>query len=486
MGERSGAMNTMLRSAAVIGALGLGLAWTARAADRGAAQLATPAIPSSLALATFDAVWGQVDQSSYRVGGNGLDWDRMRVEYRPRAAAADSRDALRSVLQEMLDRIGDSHFVIIPQASLSLQDPDPAPVTASGGRTPDDPAARYRTGLQVRLVDDALLVTAVADDSPAARAGIATGWALDSVQEMAVAPALAEIQALDSEAARQRARVLMQAGLQARLDSRSGRAPLRLGLLDARGAVRQLALEAQPVIGEPMQVPMLPPLSLEVDAQAHALPGGGCVGVFRFNVWVPAVADRLEQAFTELEACQGVVLDLRGNPGGVMGVMMRVAGHFVTEPTTLGTLQTGEASLNFRALPRRVTNAGELVKPFQGPLAVVVDELSMSTSEMFASGLQAVGRARVFGTATPGMALPSRTLQLPTGDLLMYAFAQYSDPLDRQIEGEGVQPDSPAPPTRQALLAGRDLPMDQAFAWIRGLPARDVGQSTSKTNQETP
>jgi carboxyl-terminal processing protease len=161
-----------------------------------------------------------------------------------------------------------------------------------------------------------------------------------------------------------------------------------------------------------------------------------------------------------------VVLDLRGNPGGVMAVMMRVAGHFVSEPTTLGTLTTGGTSLNFRALPRKVTADGTLVRPYTGPVAVLVDQLSMSTSEMFASGMQAVGLARVFGTQSPGMALPARTVRLPTGDLLMYAFAQYSDPLQRRIEGVGVAPDVAAMPDRKTLLAGRDPALDAALDWI--------------------
>lgn len=449
----------------------------ALAREAAPAKLPVAAMSQTTALETFDLVWKQVDESSYRVGDSGLDWDEVRTGYRPRAQQAKDPAALREVLQEMLDLIGDSHFVVIPEAAMALRAAD---TKADAGDEATDPAGtgRYGTGLDVRLVDGQLLVTDVEVDSPAAAAGIAPGWALASLKDQALAPMLTEIAALDSEPARQRARIVLQAGLQSALDSRDGTTPLPMVLVDGQGKSRTFALVPQPRRGEPMQVPMLPPAWLQVEAGPRPLADGGCAGVVQFNLWVPVVADRLDAAFPQLRDCRGLIIDLRGNPGGVMAVMMRVAGHFVTEPTTLGTLTTGDTTLNFRALPRKVTADGMLVRPYTGPVAVLVDQLSMSTSEMFASGMQAVGLARVFGTQSPGMALPARTVRLPTGDLLMYAFAQYSDPLQRRIEGLGVAPDVAATPDRKTLLAGRDPALDAALDWIT--TAAD-GTATSAT-----
>jgi carboxyl-terminal processing protease len=456
--------------------LAAGLAGPVWARETAAVEPPVASVSQATALASFDLVWKQVDESDYRVGKSGLDWDQVRTRYRPRAQKATSPAELRGVLQEMLDQIGESHFVVIPQAATALQS---AAADAAGAGNPaaGDAGAgigRYGTGLQVRLVGGRLLVTEVEPGSSAAASGIAPGWALTTLEGQALAPMLAEIAALDSEPARQRARIVLQAGLQSSLDSRDAATPVAMGLVDARGRARTLSLAPQPRRGEPMQVPMLPPSWLQVDAGTRPLTGGGCVGFMRFNLWVPAVADRLDAAFAQMRDCRGVVLDLRGNPGGVMAVMMRMAGHFVTEPTTLGTLTTGGTALNFRALPRKVTAEGTLVQPYTGPVAVLVDQLSMSTSEMFASGMQAVGRARVFGTRSPGMALPARTVELPSGDLLMYAFAQYSDPLERRIEGVGVIPDTPAEPDRKTLLAGRDVAFDAALRWINDTAA-DAG-----------
>jgi carboxyl-terminal processing protease len=80
--------------------------------------------------------------------------------------------------------------------------------------------------------------------------------------------------------------------------------------------------------------------------------------------------------------------------------------------------------------------------------------------------MQGVGRARIFGDTTGRQALPALALKLPTGDVLMHAFADFVDPKGRRIEGRGAIPDQTVPLSRQALLAGRDEPLEAAIRWI--------------------
>jgi len=82
--------------------------------------------------------------------------------------------------------------------------------------------------------------------------------------------------------------------------------------------------------------------------------------------------------------------------------------------------------------------------------------------------MQAIGRARVFGEHTPGLALPALLLRLPTGDILMHVMADFTDPTGRRVEGRGVVPDTVVPLTRRDLLAGRDAQLEAALAWIVG------------------
>ena len=89
-----------------------------------------------------------------------------------------------------------------------------------------------------------------------------------------------------------------------------------------------------------------------------------------------------------------------------------------------------------------------------------------SASECFTGGLQSLGRARVFGETSMGQALPALFDTLPNGDVFIHAWGDFVTGTGVRIEGRGVVPDEPVTLTRQALLAGRDAPMDAALAWI--------------------
>jgi carboxyl-terminal processing protease len=116
------------------------------------------------------------------------------------------------------------------------------------------------------------------------------------------------------------------------------------------------------------------------------------------------------------------------------------------------------SSLQFVVFPRP--------EPFRGPLGVLVDGCSASTSEIFAGGLQDLGRARIFGTRTAGAALPSLFERLPNGDGFQYAVGNYISAGGQPLEGHGVTPDEAVAPSRAALLAGHDPVLDAAVNWI--------------------
>jgi carboxyl-terminal processing protease len=70
--------------------------------------------PAILPLETFDAVWTTVRDQHFDATLNGVDWNAVRDELRPRAEAAASQTELRQVLDEMLATLGQSHFSVIP------------------------------------------------------------------------------------------------------------------------------------------------------------------------------------------------------------------------------------------------------------------------------------------------------------------------------------------------------------------------------------
>ncbi len=115
------------------------------------------------------------------------------------------------------------------------------------------------------------------------------------------------------------------------------------------------------------------------------------------------------------------------------------------------------------------------MRPYAGPVAVLVDELSASASEAFAGGLQSLGRVRVFGTTSLGAVLPASPDRLPNGDVLYHAFGEFVTGDSLRLEGRGVIPDEATSPTREALLAGGDPALDAAVAWIAAVREAPTG-----------
>src|SRR5262249_35849906 len=111
------------------------------------------------------------------------------------------------------------------------------------------------------------------------------------------------------------------------------------------------------------------------------------IGYFRLNVFMDPtnVMPAFGAAIKENLQADGFILDLRGNPGGLGIMAVGIGNWFVNQPNQkLGTMTTRDGTLRFVLNPRAET--------FDGPLAILVDGCSISTSEILAGGLQDVHR----------------------------------------------------------------------------------------------
>ena len=187
-------------------------------------------------------------------------------------------------------------------------------------------------------------------------------------------------------------------------------------------------------------------------------PEGYQVGVLEFSVWMIPIMQPILRAVDAFrtEQVDAIVIDLRGNPGGVGGLAMGVGGHFFDEPTNLGTMTNEFGEMNFNTNPQRLSPDGKLVDPLSTPLAILIDDMSASTSEIFAGGMQTADRAEVVGRRTPGMALPAVAEELPNGDILYHAIAEFTLPDGATIEGIGISPDVDVDLKPEAFEGSRD------------------------------
>jgi len=391
-----------------------------------------------LNIQSFEYVWTAIRDKHWQTKPGGLDWTAIHDEFRPKIEAADSMDAAREVLNQMLGRLHQSHFNIVPAELYSNVD------AGRGGDT--------TTGIDVRVVGAHVLVTSVEPDSPAFRQGVRPGWEILKIARTDLTPIVAK---LNETYAGSTLRDLM---LRRAILGRLAGDGVQVEFLDAGGKPTAKTIAPGQPKGESVQFGYLSPMQVWFNSSRV---GDGNIGYAAFNVFLDA--QRLMTAFGDAvqscDKCEGFIVDLRGNPGGIGIMAMGMAGWFIAQPDqNLGTLYMRDTTLKFVVNPR--------LRTFAGPLAILVDGASASTSEIMAEGLKDLGRARIFGTPTAAAALPSLFEKLPNGDGFQYAIANYISAGGKPLEGLGVTPDVETPLTREALLAGKDPALDAAVAWI--------------------
>ena len=408
------------------------------------------------ALETFDAVWTIVRDTHFDPTFNGVDWDAAREEFRPKAAAAKTPAELRAVLHAMLGRLGQSHFSVIPASAAGGSEE-----AADGNATP---------GFDIRIVAADVLVTSVAPGSGAATAGIRPGWKLTAIGDKRVSDLLKRLEGTPDERVRN---LEAWRSLQGRMRGSDG-SELTLAFEDGTGTAVTRTIARWRQQGQAITVGNLPTMYVNVTSEERKTPAGNRAGVIGFNVWMAAVDRPFQLAVDEYRNASGIVVDLRGNPGGLAAMMMGIAGHFIPERQSLGVMKSRDNELKFTVNPRLVSAQGERVDTFAGPVAILVDGLSASASECFTGGMQALGRVRVFGEPSMGQALPALFSRLPNGDVLIHAYGDFVTADGTRLEGRGVLPDEVVPLEQSHLLAGRDRPMEAALAWIdTARPLRD-------------
>lgn len=168
-----------------------------------------------------------------------------------------------------------------------------------------------------------------------------------------------------------------------------------------------------------------------VDHDGHA------IGVIEIHGFRSGTGERVKRALAELHrasALAGIVLDLRGNPGGEVDEAVLVADLFVAEGVLVRTRGRGGVILR----EEFATAAGS---DRDTPLVVLQDRRSASAAELLAVALQEHGRAKILGEPSFGKGTVQEVIGIPDGSLLTLTVARYYSPKDRKIDGRGVEPD---------------------------------------------
>lgn len=179
---------------------------------------------------------------------------------------------------------------------------------------------------------------------------------------------------------------------------------------------------------------------------------GDGFGYLRVSQFQARTGENLAEAIEKLKKdndgkLNGLVLDLRNNPGGVLNAAVEVSDAFLETGLIVYTQgRIADSEMKFNATPHRVLDGA--------PLVVLVNGGSASASEIVAGALQDHKRAVIIGTRTFGKGSVQTILPLNEKTALKLTTARYYTPSGRSIQAEGVMPDIILEPLKLTKLEG--------------------------------
>jgi len=355
-------------------------------------------------LQVFYAVWDKVNRKHYEPQTHGVDWESAARKYGPLAALATDDKALYATINDMLELLHDSHTRAL------------TPAQAKAHRL----RRRERTGFSLSRVGEEWIVADVLPGSPAADAGVESGWV---------------VLAHDGEPLGDKPDLFFTPGQSVTWE-----------FLDRKNEHRHVTVNAT-------SLPFArPPSVRELEA--------GIVYV-RFDEFYADVRRAVRDAVVRFAAAPAMIIDLRHNPGGEQRQLKRILGFFFEKPVDCGTVVTRSGA---RTLTRTVPDTAA---HYRGKVAVLVDAASASSAEIFAAVMKDQRRAVIVGRKTAGAVLVSDFLDLPGGGQLQLSEEDYIAPNGRRIESNGIEPDIVVTRTMAELRAGGDPDLAAALKVVQ-------------------
>ena len=139
------------------------------------------------------------------------------------------------------------------------------------------------------------------------------------------------------------------------------------------------------------------------------------------------------QALEKTEKTDGLILDLRGNPGGLLPNAIFIANLFIPDGKIVSVIGRNGSKQDF--------NAQDIKYTVNKPLVVLIDHSSASASEILSGALKDYNKAKLIGTTTYGKGMVQEVLPLPNETGLNLTIAKYLTPKGNDINKKGIKPD---------------------------------------------
>ena len=385
----------------------------------------------------FDEVWNTVNERYYDAKMNGVNWLAVRAAHEARIMDSPNDDRYWELLDRMTGELKDSHTRVHGPKQVAQQRDQES----------------HSLGLWFVEMKDGLIVTSVHGESDPWWAGIRPGMAIKTIDGE---PALALYRRLMTEV-------------------RDSSTPWAR----TRGALRKI------VAGDPDTIIAMTITRLDgseiaatmkrrkfrtpTELTHRVLPSG--FGYIRFSNFVGSMEGDILQAITTMKDTPGMIVDLRNNGGGSLGMSNTLATRFLSETHKGARLLTRTCKpITIAFIPTMKMEPelkGDKATAYSRPLVILTNENSASASEIFAATLQDLGRATVVGQRSCGCLLGYLGYaELPGGGQLAYSELGFITPKGKRIEGTGIMPDLEISPAREDILFNRDRILEAAEKFL--------------------
>jgi len=420
---------------------------------------------------SFEMVWKTIRDNYFDQTFGGLDWNNIWKEYEPRVLKTTNDEQLHNILMELIKRLKSSHFAIIPpdvfreiervktSARLKQKLPDASGEATSGDEEDDvdyDPLefARYGIGVDLRLINNQFVITQVESGSAAEKAGLKTGFVIEKIDETSLKGLLEKFQ--NWNGAPQNFKKMLPLDLVAWFLNGEPDTTVSIAYLDEKEQPKEISIKRERLEGKLISLGSNYPEQF-LSFQTKSL--NTEVGYIKFNLFGLQTIEYFCASLTELKDKKAIIIDLRGNTGGLFGALIGVSGMLTDKSIDLGTQIYKVGSEKITASPK--------AKNFKGKLVFLTDNVSVSSAEILAAAMQENNRALIVGEKSAGEALPALSIILPTGAVFVYPFANFKTPKGNLLEGTGVVPNVTVALDKKSLLEGRDSQLETALKLIK-------------------
>jgi carboxyl-terminal processing protease len=406
----------------------------------------------------FEKIWKEIHEHYYDPPYNGVDWDEVHTRYAPLVDGTTRDQEFYALMSQMTNELHDAHTRFSsPEQWKNFRRQQGVTV-----------------GFNIDDLDGKTVVTRVIPGTAAAHAGIEPGMVLLRVDDTPIAERIAEIQKKRLPSSSERATRWF---IYNRVLAGPADAPLKVALQRADGSVLEASVRRQ-IYSEAPEV------------TTHVLPSGNVY--IRFDGFQHPITKAFREALQKFRDAPGLIVDLRRNGGGDLAVLLPIAGYFFGEKTLFAkdSTRTGKPLSSYVGLFKLplqlyVGRPGQQI--YSGPVVILVDAHSASSSEVFAAGMQDTMRAKVIGSQSCGCVLGiAKPRVMKGGGVLEMSEVLWFSPKGRKLEGTGIIPDELVTPTIFDLQRGRDAVLaaaDKSLVKAAVLESKETATRNGKRSE---